>query len=95
MNLRRVLGLALVIASTAFPASADQTKRVCMGGNGCPWTADGWYPCGNSIDDIAAEVCAVTRDGVKSVRAYSSIHISTKGGGQCGFNLHDLTCHDE
>lgn len=94
MKCSPLLMLGTLVLTANSPASADQTIRVCMGGNGCPWTADSWFPCGTSIDQMAVSVCTITADGKKRVRPYSVIPKGTRGGGQCGYGHWDVTCLD-
>ncbi|MER9740895.1 hypothetical protein [Mesorhizobium sp. M0187] len=94
MNRGSARVLTVLMLTTSFPASADQTFKVCMGGNGCPWAGDTWFPCGTSIDQMAVNVCTITADGKKTVSPYRVIQKEIMSGGACGFGLWEVTCVD-
>jgi hypothetical protein len=89
---------ALLSTLSTERATADQTFRVCMGedqANGCPVSKDAMFGCGVSPDAAAQSVCAVTRDGQKTVPGYRTVHEGSHDGGRCGYEWYRVTCLDK
>jgi hypothetical protein len=93
------IGAAALIFAMAFvPAmAAERNVRVCMGedqANGCPVSRDAMFGCGVSIDAAASQVCAITKNGQKTVSPYRYLHQGSHEGGRCGYEWYSVTCID-
>lgn len=87
--------LVALLGLSAFPASADYSKRVCGGqdqANGCPVAHDVMVGCNPTEEDAANAACAVIKNGQKTVYPAQVIREGSHGGGSCGYTWYRVTC---
>ena len=60
------------------------TVRACVADKSCPVPAQALFPCGTPEDAAAARICAMVKDGRRTVSPYRVVPQGRQEGGNCG-----------
>lgn len=69
------------------------TVRACVADKACPVPAQALFPCGTPEDAAAARICAMVKDGRRTVSPYRVVPQGRQEGGNCG-SWFLVTCFD-
>lgn len=93
MRVAAVFSHALLCASLALPAAAQETHFFTIGEK-YEEAPDGWYGCYSDREQIAQDICSTRMPDGSLLKAYYTLEFVRQWSGhRCGYNTFRVDCH--